>query len=345
MTKVEVPLGERAYDVVIDPGILCKAAELYTSVIPGKKALLVSDQTVYHLYGAGVSAALAAAGIELAVYTFPPGEASKSLYTYEQILNAAAAFQLTNSDAFLALGGGVTGDLTGFAAATYHRGIRFVQMPTTLLAMVDSSVGGKTGVNLAAGKNLAGAFWQPRLVLCDPLLLRTLPPEQYADGLAECLKYGVLWDEVLFAQLERGALFQVTERQIARCVELKRDVVLRDERDKGQRQLLNLGHTIGHAIEQASGFAIGHGAAVGLGMLMIAGLFCPEISGRIRRALRENGLPTEWDGSREDIARALLQDKKRAGDAIDLVIPLRIGACELRRMPIGAVKNLWEEQL
>ena len=337
MHKINVPLGERAYNVLIEPNIFRKAGDLYTEVIRGKKALIVSDETVHNLYGPRLLAMLEAAGIETATFTFPPGEASKSLYTYEKILNACAAFQLTRSDALVALGGGVTGDLTGFAAATYQRGVPFVQIPTTLLAMVDSSVGGKTGVNLLAGKNLAGAFWQPRLVICDPELLGTLEPEIYADGLAECLKYGILWDEELFEQLRTGTLFQVTEAQIARCVALKRDVVLLDECDHGQRQLLNLGHTVGHAIEQASAYSITHGAAVGLGMLHMAKVFCHEIFSDIYEALEKNSLPTSIAISAEQIVAALLRDKKRMGNEITLVIPKRIGLCELHKI---SVKNL-----
>ena len=340
--KIHVPLGGRAYDVVIQCGILCKAGKLYREAVPGKKALLISDETVQNLYGSMVLDSLRGSGIEVGVFTFPPGETSKSLYTYEKILDACAAFRLTGSDALIALGGGVTGDLVGFAAATYHRGIRFMQIPTTLLAMVDSSVGGKTGVNLAAGKNLAGAFWQPSLVICDPDLLRTLSSETYADGLAECLKYGVLWDETLFRQLSAGALFRVTEMQIARCVALKRDVVLLDERDHGQRKLLNLGHTIGHAIEQASGYSITHGMAVGLGMLQMARVFCPDIFDDIAGALRANGLPVRADISEEHIITALMQDKKRAGDSITIIVPKRIGACELRELPIGEISALLE---
>jgi len=304
--------------------------------------LLISDETVYNLYGSIVLAQLQSAGVDVAIFTFPPGETSKSLYTYEKILDACASFQLTGSDALIALGGGVTGDLTGFAAATYHRGIRFVQIPTTLLAMVDSSVGGKTGVNLSAGKNLAGAFWQPSLVICDPDFLRTLSPAQYADGIAECLKYGVLWDEALFRQLSKGVLFNATEGQIARCVELKRDVVLLDERDRGQRKLLNLGHTIGHAIEQASGYLAPHGMAVGLGMLQMARAFCPDIFDDIAEALRANGLPIHVDISAKQIGTALLQDKKRAAGKITIIVPERIGACELREIPIEKVGMLLE---
>jgi len=340
--KIHVPLGERVYNVIIQSGITCKVGELYREVIPGKKALLIADETVCKLYGSMILARLQNAEIDAAVFTFLPGEASKSLYTYEKILDACASFQLTGSDALIALGGGVTGDLVGFAAATYHRGIRFVQIPTTLLAMVDSSVGGKTGVNLAAGKNLAGAFWQPSLVICDPDFLRTLSPAHYADGIAECLKYGVLWDEALFRQLSKGVLFNATEGQIARCVELKRDVVLLDERDTGQRKLLNLGHTIGHAIEQASGYSVPHGAAVGLGMLQMARVFCPGIFDDIAKALRANGLPIHADIPTEKILTALLQDKKRAAGNVTIIVPERIGACRLREISIEKAGMLLE---
>jgi len=221
--------------------------------------------------------------------------------------------------------------------------MRCVQIPTTLLAMVDSSVGGKTGLNLAAGKNLAGAFWQPSLVITDTDTFATLPQEEYANGMAECLKHGLLFDEALFAALEQGT--GATQTQIARNVELKRNLVSADERDCNQRRLLNLGHTLGHAIEQASGYAVPHGAAVGLGMVMMARVFCPEIVGRLCAALEKNQLPTHCEYSVQELFTALEQDKKRAGKDITIVVPLKIGACELRTMPIAEFKRLLEERL
>jgi len=344
MITVHVPLGERAYDVHIGAGLLEKAGALIAETLRPTRVLLVADSNVAEYpYINSVKQSVEAQGVACCVFVFPAGEASKSLYTYEKILDACTGFSLTGGDALVALGGGVTGDLTGFAAATYRRGIAFAQIPTTLLAAVDSSVGGKTGVNLAAGKNLAGAFWQPGLVVTDIDTFDTLPPVEYANGMAECLKHGLLFDESLFAALEQGG--PVSAAQVARNVELKRNVVVGDERDGGARRLLNLGHTLGHAIEQVSGYAISHGAAVGLGMLMMARVFCPAIVGRLRAALAKNNLPTRCGFTVQELFGALEQDKKRAGGDITIVVPLEIGRCELRTLPMEELKKLLEEKL
>ncbi|MCL2299198.1 MAG: 3-dehydroquinate synthase [Firmicutes bacterium] len=344
MTTVHIPLGPRAYDMHIGAGLLEKSGALIAETLRPTRVLLVTDSNVakYQHCSSAVQS-LEAQGIACNTFTFPAGEASKSLYTYGKILDACTGFTLNSGDALIALGGGVTGDLTGFAAATYRRGIAFVQMPTTLLAAVDSSVGGKTGVNLNAGKNLAGAFWQPRLVITDPETFETLPPAEYANGVAECLKHGVLFDEGLFAALEGGG--PVSEAQIARNVELKRGAVIGDERDTGKRRKLNLGHTLGHAIEQTSGYTIPHGAAIGLGMLMMARVFCPAIEDRLRAALEKNHLPTQCEFTARELFSALEQDKKRAGGDITVVAPLKIGRCELRTLPMEAFQRLLEERL
>ena len=344
MTTVHIPLGERAYDVHIGPGLLAHAGALIAQVLRPTRVLLVADANVAKFdYIALARESIEAQGIACADFIFQTGEASKSLYTYEKILEACTAFSLYSNDALFALGGGVTGDLTGFAAATYRRGISFVQVPTTLLAAVDSSVGGKTGVNLSAGKNLVGAFWQPSLVITDTDTFATLPPVEYANGMAECLKHGLLFDEALFTALERGE--GITEAQIARNVELKRACVLADERDTGRRRMLNLGHTLGHAIEQVSGYAIPHGAAVGLGMAMMARVFCPAIVDRLCAALEKNHLPVRCEYSVRELFTALEQDKKRAGEEITIVVPRKIGQCELRTMPVRELKRLLEERL
>jgi len=344
MTTVHVPLGERAYDVLIGTGLLEQSGALIAERLQPQKALIITDENVRNCgYVDTVMQRLAEQGISTEYFTLHPGEEHKTFASYEEILNACAAFALSGSDVLIALGGGVAGDLTGFAAATYRRGIRFVQIPTTLLAAVDSSVGGKTGLNLAAGKNLAGAFWQPSLVICDPNNHATLPPEEFANGMAECLKYGVLFDEPLFAALEQGG--GITQAQIARCVELKRDVVIGDERDTGARRLLNLGHTLGHAIEQVSGYEISHGAAVGIGMSMISEAFCPAICDRLCAALEQNHLPAQCGYTASELLSAISQDKKRAGDEITIVVPLWIGKCELRTMPLSGLNTLLEERL
>ncbi|MDR2686815.1 MAG: 3-dehydroquinate synthase [Oscillospiraceae bacterium] len=344
MTTVRIPLGERAYDVHIGPGLLGQAGALIAQALRPTRVLLVTDGNVAKYgYVDLVRQSLEAQGVACSIFNFPAGETSKSLYTYEKILEACTAFELYIADALVALGGGVTGDLTGFAAATYRRGIPFVQIPTTLLAAVDSSVGGKTGVNLPAGKNLAGAFWQPSLVITDTDTFATLPREEYANGMAECLKHGLLFDEALFAALENGG--PAGAAQIARNVELKRACVLADERDTGRRRLLNLGHTLGHAIEQASGYAVPHGAAVGLGMAMMARAFCPQIEARLCAALEKNHLPTRCEYAVRELFSALEQDKKRAGREITVVVPLEIGRCELRALPVEEFKRLLEERL
>ena len=227
------------------------------------------------------------------------------------------------------------------AAAVYLRGIRCVQLPTTLLAAVDSSVGGKTAIDLAAGKNLAGAFLQPTAMLCDTDCLKSLPPDVFADGAAEAIKTGVLCDESLFALFEDGTLTADPAEVIARCVAYKAGVVERDEKEQGERRLLNLGHTVGHAIETCSGYAIPHGHAVAAGLAIIAraaealGWTKQPIAARIAACLAKNGLPTGTDYTAEALAQAALADKKRAGDSITLVIPQRIGECELRKLPVS----------
>ena len=260
---------------------------------------------------------------------------------YYMSMEFLASEHLTRTDCVAALGGGVTGDMAGFAAAVYLRGIRYVQLPTTLLAAVDSSVGGKTAVDLTAGKNLAGAFCQPAAVICDTDCLKTLPPDVFADGAAEAVKTGVLSDEALFALFEDGTLTADPGEVIARCVAYKAGVVERDEKEQGERKLLNLGHTVGHAIEKCSGYVIPHGHAVAAGLAVIAraaealGWTEESLAARITACLSKNGLPTGTDYSAEALAEAALSDKKRAGGDITLVVPRKIGHCELRKVPVA----------
>ena len=273
-------------------------------------------------------------------FVFPAGEANKNFETLALILEFLAQEQLTRSDCVAALGGGVTGDMAGFAAACYLRGIRYVQLPTTLLSAVDSSVGGKTAIDLRAGKNLAGAFMQPAAVLCDTDCLSTLPSEIFADGAAEAIKTGVLSDEGLFSLFGNGTLTAAPAQVIARCVAYKAGVVERDEKELGERRLLNLGHTVGHAIEKCSNYAIPHGHAVAAGLAIIAraaeklGWTDEPIAARIAVCLAANGLPVGTDYSAQDLAAAALNDKKRAGSRITLVIPKKIGLCELKTVPV-----------
>ena len=302
-------------------------------------AAVVADDTVYALYGERVCASLEAAGVRTVCYVFPHGEKSKNLLEYAKILNFLAENRVTRADALIALGGGVTGDLGGFAAATYLRGIPFVQLPTTLLAAVDSSVGGKTAVDLPAGKNLAGAFYQPELVLCDLDTLDSLPREIFLDGCAEVIKYAVLGSRELFALLADIPSGKGLEEVTARCVEMKRDFVQSDELDRGARQMLNLGHTFGHAVEASSRFTLSHGKSVAIGMAMILraacsrGLCSAETRDAVIALLQRYGLPTECPYPADMLLGALSADKKIFGTRLNLVVPTDIGACRL--LPVG----------
>ena len=329
-----------AYAVTIGGGLLRACGQRLREVMAPCRVAVVTDSRVAPLYLQTVTDSLSAVGFTVCSYVFPAGEGSKNFTTLAAILEFLAQQHLTRTDCVAALGGGVTGDMAGFAAACYLRGIRCVQLPTTLLSAVDSSVGGKTAIDLAAGKNLAGAFLQPAAVLCDTDCLSTLSPELFADGAAEAIKTGVLDDESLFALFENGTLTADPAEVIARCVAYKAGVVERDEKEQGERKMLNLGHTVGHGIEKCSGYAIPHGHAVAAGLAIIArsaetlGWTDAPIARRIAACLAKNGLPTATDYSPEALAEAALADKKRAGNAITLVIPKRIGCCELKKVPV-----------
>lgn len=344
MRAVHVETGN-PYDVTIGTGLLYGLGTWLRALTPARAAALVADDTVDALYGGQAASSLEAAGFRVACFRFPHGEGSKTLQTYGRLLDFLAQSRLTRADAVVALGGGVTGDMAGFAAATYLRGVMAAQVPTTLLAMVDSSVGGKTGVNLEAGKNLAGAFHQPAGVLCDMALLSTLPPETLADGMAEVIKYGLLCDRALFAMLESGENLDM-ESIVERCVAIKAGVCAGDECDRGQRQLLNLGHTLGHAIERCSGYQTPHGHAVAVGMVYAArmaaheGLCDPRLADRVQAVLARHGLPGSAPYSPEALAEAALGDKKRAGGVLTLVLPKSIGECVLHPVPVERLLEL-----
>ena len=258
-----IPVGVApAYEVSIGPGLLQKSGTRLKPLLGECRVAVITDSTVALLYLETVLQSLEQAGFATCSHVFPAGEGHKTLSTLSDLLEFLASQHLTRTDCVAALGGGVTGDMAGFAAAVYLRGIRCVQLPTTLLAAVDSSVGGKTAVDLTAGKNLAGAFSQPAAVLCDTDCLKSLPADVFADGAAEAIKTGVLCDETLFALFEDGTLTADPGEVIARCIAYKAGVVERDEKELGERKLLNLGHTVGHAIEKCSGFTIPHGHAV-----------------------------------------------------------------------------------
>ena len=331
--------ASRRYDILIERGLLRRAGELVRGVTNAGTVMLVSDDSVWPLYGETVQKSLVDAGFSVCRFVFPHGEGSKCAKTYLALLDALCENRLTRADAALALGGGVVGDLTGFAASTYLRGIGFIQIPTTLLAMVDSSVGGKTAIDLPAGKNLAGTFYQPWLVLCDPDCLDSLPDEIFRDGCAEVIKYAVLGSRELFALLADIPSGKGLEEVTARCVEMKRDFVQSDELDRGARQMLNLGHTFGHAVEASSRFTLSHGKSVAIGMAMILraacsrGLCSAETRDAVIALLQRYGLPTECPYPADMLLGALSADKKIFGTRLNLVVPTDIGACRL--LPVG----------
>lgn len=338
--RVQTPPG---YDVLVGDGLLDRAGSLIRRVFSGRVCALVSDDVVSARYAARVKAALAEAGLEARAFSFPAGEKSKRFSTLERLLNGFAEASLTRGDLVIALGGGVTGDLTGFAASCYLRGVPYVQIPTTLLSAVDSSVGGKTAVDLDAGKNLAGAFYPPRLVICDTSVFKTLPAEVRACGLAEAVKMGVIGDRALFEAIEAGTA--TDEDTVARCVSQKARVVEADERDTGARRTLNLGHTYGHAVEALSGYTVPHGYAVAIGLSMASraaarmGDMPEDEAKRVIAALVSLGLPTVCPYPAEDVARAALSDKKRADDKISVIVPERIGACRIQSVPVSRLTD------
>ena len=331
--------ASREYDVLVEHGLLDRAGELLREVSAPGMAAIVSDDTVYALYGERTVKVLEKAGYRVHSFTFPAGEGSKNLSTYADVLHFLGEHRFSRSDVVVALGGGVVGDLAGFAAASYLRGIRFIQVPTTLLAAVDSSVGGKTAIDLPAGKNLAGAFCQPSLVLCDTDTLNSLPLDIFRDGCAEVIKYGVLYDPKLFAHLEEKGLSFDREAVITRCVELKRDVVMEDEFDTGARMKLNLGHTVGHGVEAKSHFAISHGKAVAIGMAIVSRASACADTPRIVALLEQFGLPTRTDYSADDLFSYTLSDKKRSGGTVNLIIPRAIGDCAIVPTKVESLKS------
>lgn len=338
------------YDVIVGDGILGRAGEICAEKIGVCHSAIVTDSNVDALYSESLSDSLLRAGYKVSKFVFRAGEESKSMKTLTDILEFLAREGLTRTDCVFALGGGVVGDIAGFASAVYLRGIRVVGLPTTLLAAVDSSVGGKTAVDLEAGKNLAGAFHQPSLVICDYRTLDTLDDKIFSDGCAEVIKYGIINDRALFEILSDGIRKNI-EDVIARCVENKSMIVTEDEFDTGRRQLLNLGHTVGHAVELCSGFGLSHGEAVSIGTVTVMRAACKcglcaesELSSVIS-LLQSSGLPTECPYTSDALMRYMVSDKKRAGDTITLVVPYSIGDSRLYKIPLSELKEFIEKGL
>ncbi len=345
MRKVTVN-ASRVYDIIIDRGILDSAGELSARVLKPCRAAILTDSNVAPLYAERLEGSLKNAGFEPVTFIIPAGEGSKSAEYYLAFLSFLAQNKITRSDCLFALGGGVVGDLCGFCASTYLRGVEFIQIPTTLLAMVDSSVGGKTAIDIPEGKNLVGAFYQPSLVICDYDTLSTLPENVFIDGCAEVIKYGIINDMPLFEKLKAPILPQI-EDIIENCVCDKRDVVDADERDTGVRQLLNLGHTAAHSIEILSAFSISHGSAVAMGMAII--LRAAASLGLCQKAecdeaislISSYGLPVECPYSAHELARVALSDKKRQGGSITLVMPYGIGDSRLYKIGVESLEEIF----
>ena len=338
--------ASNSYDVIIGAEVFADIGKYLEPIIKANcKIAIISDSNVYPFYGETVTDRLQDAGFQVISYIFPAGEASKNATTYLDILNFLAVNHITRSDAILALGGGVTGDMAGFAAATYLRGISYIQAPTSLLAMVDSSVGGKTAIDLPSGKNLVGAFYQPKLVLCDLNTLNTLPDTVFRDGCAEIIKYGILYDKKLFSHLQTNGLNFQREEVISRCVTLKRDVVAEDEFDTGARQKLNLCHTIGHGVEAQSNFTITHGQAVAIGMAIVTKAGCNEIYSELISILKKFGLPTTTNFSARQLYISALSDKKRSGGTVNLIVPEKIGECSILQLAVDKLESFIEEGL
>ena len=357
MKTLTVALPGREYDILIQRGLLAQAGERVRTVLPkASKLAVVTDSQVGPLYSKTVLDSLEASGFEVRLFPVPAGEESKNPSQLAQLWEGFMDFGLTRTDAVIALGGGVVGDLAGFAAATILRGVPLVQIPTTLLAQVDSSVGGKVAVDLAHGKNLAGAFYQPRLVLMDPDVLNTLDLPEFMDGMAEVVKYGCIWDKDFFdfltARPDRKELMADIEHILYTCCDIKRQVVMDDELDTGLRMILNFGHTLGHAYELAGHYIEwSHGEAVAAGMCAAAklgvalGITPVDVPGQIEDALASLGQVTSISCAMDDYAAAIGLDKKGAGADITVILLDRIGHAVPHKMPREQLLNLLEDTL
>lgn len=331
-----------SYDVLIGKGLLADVGKELASRFTPRKVCIITDNTVNGLYEAEVSDALTRAGFSTTKIIFPCGEHSKNLTTYGNIIDALADESITRSDLILALGGGVVIDIAGFVAGTYMRGINYVIVPTTFQASIDTAVGGKTGVNLLNGKNLAGLYWEPSLVLIDPNVLSTLTEERIRDGYSEAVKCAVLADEGIIGKLRENDC----ENAISRCVSIKKSLVEADERGLGVRQMLNFGHTIGHGIEKISAYNVTHGAAVAKGMVAESlgafriGLTSNDISGELSDILESFGFDVSLRYDPEELIRLAYMDKKIYDGMIAMIVPERIGNCSMKKLTLDELATL-----
>ncbi len=339
MKQVQVGLDDRSYPIIIREGLLSEVGNELKLRQVGKRYIIIADDRVAGLFGQQVIDSMEQSGLSVELLTFPHGEANKNLQTITELTSSLARLGVDRQDVLVALGGGVTGDITGFVAAIYMRGIAFIQIPTTLLAQVDSSVGGKTGVDIPEGKNLVGCFYQPKCVLIDPTVLQQLPSGELLNGLAEVIKYGVIYDSDFFNFLvtnQKAILEQdiaIIEAVIAHCCTIKAEVVAADEREADLRRILNYGHTLGHAVEAASDFTIAHGSAVAIGMVAVnkiavaKALLGAERAEKVHDLLVAYGLPVTVPAEldRSQMKGFLLTDKKTVGGKPFFVLPTQIG--------------------
>ena len=345
MEKIIVNASKK-YEILIKEGLLDEVGAHIKEICSPSKILLVSDTNVFPLYGNRVISSLKKSGADVIYYVITAGEESKNKDSLFEIISVLAECEFSRTDVIVALGGGVIGDLVGFTASVYLRGIRFFQIPTTLLAAVDSSIGGKTAIDILEGKNLVGSFYQPSGVFFDPKTLDTLPAEIYSDGMAEVIKYGAIIDEKLFSELEKCD-GRIGIEQIKRCIEIKRDIVENDEFEGGIRKLLNFGHTFGHAIEKVSEYSVSHGRAVAMGMKIIAKgslmlELCEESDySRLVSLLKKYSLEVAEKYDDDELIEAMLHDKKRDGGEFSLIMFGKIGHCFIEKMSIArAIKVL-----
>ena len=335
---------DKPYDILIGRDLLKDAGAYISRCIPSCHLYVITDSTVNSIYAQVVMTSLMEHGYRVSKVVFPSGEHSKNLSTYSNILEAMADEGINRSDGIVALGGGVVGDMAGFVASTYMRGISYVQIPTTYMAAVDASIGGKTSINLLSGKNLVGSFWQPSLVLCDYKTFDSLPRTKLADGIAEAVKCAVVAEDSLISPIMEHNFEYVIER----CISIKKSVVEVDERDTGLRQILNFGHTIGHGLEKLSAFSIPHGHAVAKGLVIEAraayrlGLTDVDISGELTDIFTKLDFDLSVGYSLEELYRFALMDKKISGDKITMVIPESIGKCRLQKISLSELRKFIE---